>query len=133
MLWPSSGHPPEHFAATLIFENRPTGSGDLTTGHAHYMLESSPGSSPGDLCTGAWGLEGMFTPYETVDEALGTTYCADLDPTRQAYTDRVTAAADRLVAQRHLLPEERDDIIAAAEAAADEFPGCVPGRSASAD
>ena len=68
----------------------------------------------------------MFTPYRTVDEALGTTYCADLYPTRQAYSDRVAAAADRLIARRYLLPEDRDGVIAAAEAAADEFPDCVP-------
>ena len=102
----------------------PTGSGDLTRGRAGYVLESSPASSSGFLCPS--GLEGMFTPYTTVDEALGTTYCADLYPTRQAYSDRVAAAADRLIARRYLLPEDRDGVIAAAEAAADEFPDCVP-------
>jgi hypothetical protein len=112
----------------------PTGSGDLTRGRAGYLLESSPASSSGIkrkkgvqfLCARA-SLEGMFTPYTTVDEALGTTYCADLYPTRQAYSDRVAAAADRLIARRYLLPEDRDGVIAAAEAAADESPDCVPG------
>ena len=104
----------------------PTGSGDLTTGRANYLLESSAASSSGLLCAFWPGIEGMFTPYTTVDEALGTTYCADLYPTRQAYSDRVAAAADRLIARRYLLPEDRDGVIAAAEAAADEFPDCVP-------
>ena len=106
----------------------PTGSGDLTSGRADYLLESSPASSAGFLCASAQGIEGMFTPYRTVDDALGTSYCAGLYPTRQAYSDRVVVAADRLVAQRYLLPEDRDGIIAAAEAAADEFPECVPRR-----
>jgi len=113
---------PYHYAP------RPTGSGDLTIGRARYLLESSPGFSAGSLCAEYGGIEGMFTPYRTVDDALGTSYCADLYPTRQVYSDRVAAAADRLVAQRYLLPEDRDGVIAAAEAAADEFPDCVPGR-----
>lgn len=105
----------------------PAGSGDLATGRANFVLESSPASSSGLLCAFG-GLEGMFTPYRTVDDALGTSYCADLYPTRQAYSDRVAAAADQLVSQRYLLPEDRDGIIASAEAAADTFPECVPGR-----
>jgi len=113
---------PYHYA------RRPAGSGDLATGRANFLLESSPGFSAGLLCAEYGGTEGMFTSYRTVDDALGTTYCADLYPTRQAYSDRVAAAADRLIARRYLLPEDRDGVIAAAEAAADEFPDCVPRR-----
>jgi hypothetical protein len=63
-----------------------------------------------------------------VDDALGSSFCASLYPTRQAYSDKVIAAADRLIAERFLLPQERDEIIAEAEAAADAFPECVPAR-----
>ena len=110
------------------YARRPTGSGDLTIGQARYLLESSPGFSAGLLCAETFGDEGMFTPYRTVDDALGTSYCAGLYPTRRAYSNRVAAAANRLVAQRYLLPEDRDGVIASAETAADEFPGCVPSR-----
>lgn len=106
----------------------PTGSGDLTNGRANYMLESSAAFSSGLLCGFFGALEGMFTPYTTVDAALGTSYCADLYPTRRTYSDRLAAAADRLIAQRYMLAEDRDGVIAAAEAAADEFPDCVPAR-----
>ena len=76
----------------------------MTIGRARYLLESSPGFSAGLLCAEYGGIEGMFTPYKTVDDALGTSYCADLYPTRQAYSDRVAAAADRLIVRRYLLP-----------------------------
>jgi hypothetical protein len=110
------------------YASRPAGSGDLATGRANYLLESSPGFPAGSVCDAGGQVEGMFTPYRTVDRALKTRYCANLYPTRAAYSDRVAAAADRLVAQRYLLAQDRDGVIAAAEAAADEFPKCVPGR-----
>jgi hypothetical protein len=111
---------------------RPRGSGDLTVGRARYLLEKNARSPAGSLCAETFGVEGIFTPYGTVDDALGTSYCANLYPTRQAYSERVAAAADRLIARRYLLPEDRNGVIAAAEAAADEFPDCVPRRVLSA-
>ena len=44
------------------------------------------------------------------------------------FADRVVQAADRLVAQRLLLPEDRDEVIAEAEANADLYPECVPSH-----
>jgi len=63
-----------------------------------------------------------------VDDALGSNYCGTLYPTRQAYSERVEAAADKLIAERFLLPEEREEIIAAGEAEADKYPECVPAQ-----
>jgi 3-oxoacyl-[acyl-carrier-protein] synthase III len=60
---------------------------------------------------------------------MGTRYCQSLYPTRQAYSDRVIAAADDLIARRLLLPEDRGAIIVAAEAQADLYPKCVPPRN----
>jgi len=110
------------------YASPPIGSGDLSTGRAKFVLESGPGSSSGLLCTNTGGYEGLFTPYQTVDEALGSNYCGALYPTRQAYSERVEAATDRLISERFLLPEEREDIIAAAEAEADKYPECVPSE-----
>lgn len=107
----------------------PLGSGDLTTGRANYVLESSAQFPAGALCRNAGGLEGLMTPYSVVDGALGTRYCQSLYPTRQAYSERVVAAADDLIARRLLLPADRETIIAAAEAQADLYPGCVPPRT----
>ena len=107
----------------------PLGAGDLNTGRANYVLESSAKSPAGALCGNSGGLEGLMTPYPVVDAALGTRYCQSLYPTRQAYSQRVIAAADDLIARRLLLPEEREAIIAAAEAQADLYPECVPPRN----
>jgi hypothetical protein len=107
----------------------PLGSGDLNTGRANFVLESSAQFPAGALCRSAVGLEGLMTPYSVVDDALGTRYCQSLYPTRQAYSNRVIAAADDLIARRLLLPEDREAIIAAAEAQADLYPECVPPRT----
>jgi hypothetical protein len=103
----------------------PLGSGDLRVGRANYLLETTRGSPP-RICESTASIEGLFTPYRLVDDALGTTYCGTLYPTRQAYSAKVAAAADQLIAQRFLLAEERDEIIAAAEAEANKYPECVP-------
>lgn len=105
----------------------PMGSGDLITGRANYLLESSAQSFAGLPCAFNF-LEGLMTPYSVVDNALGTRYCQSLYPTRQAYSQRVIAAADALITRRLLLPEDRGAIIAAAEAQADLYPQCVPPR-----
>ena len=102
----------------------PLGRGDLRNGRANYVLETSPQSPLPNCVFGS--IEGLFTPYGVVDDALGSNYCGTLYPTRQAYSGRVAAAADQLIADRLLLPEERADIIAAAEAEADKYPACVP-------
>jgi hypothetical protein len=104
------------------------GSGDLNTGRANYVLEASAHFPAGVICASSGGLEGLMTPYSVVDAALGTRYCQSLYPTRQAYSSRVIAAADDLIARRLLLPADREAIIAAAEAQADLYPGCVPPR-----
>jgi hypothetical protein len=112
------------------YQRPPLGSGDLTSGLANYVLESTPEYvRPGALCIEEGTIEGLITPYSVVDNELGTQYCQSLYPTRQAYSARVIAAADALIARRLLLPEERAAIIAAAEAQADLHPGCVPPRS----
>jgi len=103
----------------------PVGSGDLRIGRANYFLEANPGSLY-RLCEIRASPEGIYTPYEVVDATLGTDYCKRLYPTRQAYSDKVVAAADRLIAARLLLPEERGQIIAAAEGEANRHPDCVP-------
>lgn len=109
------------------FQRRPLGSGDLTSGLGNYVLETNPEFvPPGALCVETGSLEGLMTPYSVVDNALGTRYCQSLYPTRQAYSARVAAAADALIARRLLLPEDREAIIAAAEAEADLYPSCVP-------
>jgi hypothetical protein len=105
----------------------PLGNGDLRTGLARYILETA-GASRYRICELAAAPEGIFTPYKTVDDALGSTFCENLYPTRQAYSDKVVAAADRLITDRLLLAEEREEIIAAAEAEADKYPECVPPR-----
>jgi len=102
----------------------PLGRGDLRNGRANYVLETVPHSSYRTCEFGS--VEGMLTPYEVVDDTLGSNYCAALYPTRKAYSNKVTAAADQLIAKRLLLPEERDEIIATAEAEADKYPECVP-------
>jgi hypothetical protein len=114
---------PHHYARP------PLGSGDLDTGRANYVLESSAQFPAGALCRNAGGLEGLMTPYSVVDAALGTRYCRSLYPTRQSYSERVIAAIDDLIARRLLLPEDREAIIAAAEAQADLYPECVPART----
>lgn len=114
---------PYHFARPLL------GSGDLNTGRANYVLESSAQSPAGALCGQSGGLEGLMTPYSVVDAAIGTRYCQSLYPTRQAYSLRVIAAADDLIARRLLLPKDREAIIADAEAQADLYPTCVPPRN----
>ena len=68
---------------------------------------------------------GTFTPYPQVDVRL----CNGFYPTHQSYTDAITEAAEYAVAQRWILPEEADSIVAGAEQKALEFPGCVPGVS----
>jgi hypothetical protein len=72
---------PHHYARP------PLGSGDLDTGRANYVLESSAQFPAGALCRNAGGLEGLMTPYSVVDAALGTRYCRSLYPTRQSYSD----------------------------------------------
>lgn len=112
------------------YQRPPLGSGDLTSGLANYVLESNAEFvRPGALCFERGAIEGLMTPYSVVDNELGTQYCQSLYPTRQAYSARVIAAADALIARRLLLPEERAAIIAAAEAEADLHPACVPPRS----
>jgi hypothetical protein len=106
----------------------PLGSGDLNTNRANFVLESSAQFPAGLICAGG-GIEGLMTPYSVVDDALGTRYCQSLYPTRQAYSERVIAAADALIARRLLLPAEREALIAAAEAQADLYPECVPPRN----
>lgn len=106
----------------------PLGSGDLNTGRANFVLESSAQSPAGAICLFG-GVEGLMTPYSVVDDALGTRYCQSLYPARQAYSERVSAAADDLIARRFLLPEDREAIIADAEAQADLYPACVPPRT----
>ncbi len=105
----------------------PVGSGDLRTGRANFVLERIQGS-PERVCESGVSIEGIFTPYKVVDDALGTSFCGALYPTRQAYLHKVTVAADRLIMKRFLLPEDRDDIIAAAKAEADKYPECVPSH-----
>ncbi len=105
----------------------PVGRGDLRIGRANYILETTS-ASPYRVCEYGGDISGLFTPYGVVDDALGSSFCRTLYPTRQAYSDKVIAAADRLIAGRFLLPQERDEIIAAAEAAADAFPECVPAQ-----
>ncbi len=107
----------------------PLGSGDLNTGRANFVLESSAQSPAGALCANYGAIEGLMTPYAVVDAATGTRYCETLYPTRQAYSERVIAAVDDLIARRLLLPEEREAIIADAEAQADLYPECVPPRN----
>lgn len=103
----------------------PLGRGDLQIGRANYILETSAASRY-RVCESGGDLEGLFTPYKVVDDALGSSFCASLYPTRQAYSDKVIAAADQLIAERLLLSQERDEIIAAAEVEADKYPDCVP-------
>jgi hypothetical protein len=50
-----------------------------------------------------------------------------LYPTRAAYSERVLSSVEELVSAGFLVEDEADDVIAAAEAEADEHPGCVPG------
>jgi hypothetical protein len=111
------------------YERPPLGSGDLNTGRANFVLESSPGFPTGLMCLSSGGLEGLMTPYSVVDDVMGTRFCQSLYPTRAAYSARVVAAADDLVARRFLLPEDREAIIAEAEAQADLYPECVPPRT----
>ena len=108
------------------YQSPPLGSGDLNTGRANYVLESSGQLDTGAICRDSFGIEGLMTPYSVVDGALGTRYCQSLYPTRQAYSQRVIAAADDLISRRLLLPEDRESIIADAEAQADLYPECVP-------
>lgn len=103
----------------------PLGSGDLRIGRAKYILERTQGA-PDLFCYLNGTSEGIFTAYKVVDDALGTSFCGALYPTRQTYLHKVTVAANRLIMKRFLLPQERDDIIAAAEAEADKYPECVP-------
>lgn len=105
----------------------PLGRGDLVNGRATYVQETTA-FLPYRFCEAAASIEGIFTPYRVVDAANGSNYCGSLYPTRQAYSARVIAAADQLIADRLLLPEERSAIIAAAEAEADKYPECVPAR-----
>ncbi len=103
----------------------PLGRGDLRIGRANYILETTS-ASPYRICESNPSAEGIFTPYKVVDDAMGSNFCGALYPTRQAYSNKVAAATDQLIAERLLLPQERDEIIAAAEAEADKYPECVP-------
>jgi Alpha/beta hydrolase domain len=53
-------------------------------------------------------LAGTFTPFSPAR-------LAELYPTREVYVDRVRRAADRLLAERHILRSDRDAYVAAAE------------------
>jgi hypothetical protein len=108
------------------YERNPLGSGDLNNRWANFVLESSGGAPAGELCRWSYGIEGLMTPYSVVDNAMGTRYCRSLYPTHRAYSKRVIAAADALIARRLLLPADRDAVIAAAEAQADLYLECVP-------
>jgi hypothetical protein len=66
---------------------------------------------------------GTFTPYPEVDVGL----CSVFYPTHRSYADAITEAAEHAVAERWILLEEVESIVAAAEQKALEFPGCVPG------
>jgi Alpha/beta hydrolase domain len=66
---------------------------------------------------------GTFTPYPEVDVRL----CSTFYPTRQSYTNAITDAANHAVAERWILAEEVNSIVAAAEQKALQYPGCVPG------
>jgi hypothetical protein len=68
---------------------------------------------------------GTFTPYPEVDVGL----CSVFYPTHRSYADAIIEAAEHAVAERWILPEEVESIVAAAEQKALEFPGCVPGVS----
>jgi len=110
----------------------PLGRGDILTGQANYVLETAPGT-PYRICefNGQFlggDFAGMFTPYKVVDDATGSSFCRSLYPTRQAYSNRVAVAANLLIGERLILPEERAEIIAAAETEADKYPECVPAR-----
>jgi hypothetical protein len=77
------------------------------------------GFSEGDSCD----LTGGFIPFfktqaERVAAGDPRPSLAERYPTHADYVAKVTAAANALVAKRHLLPEDRDSIIAAANAAA---------------
>jgi Alpha/beta hydrolase domain len=65
---------------------------------------------------------GTFTPYPKADMQL----CSVFYPTRQSYTNALTEAAEHAVAERWILAEEVDSIVATAEQKAVEYPGCVP-------
>jgi Alpha/beta hydrolase domain len=65
---------------------------------------------------------GTFTPYPEVDVRL----CSVLYPTHEFYTDAITEAAEHAVAERWILAEEVDSMVAAAEQKALQYPGCVP-------
>ena len=56
----------------------------------------------------ACGADGAFRPFSPAR-------LAELYPTREVYVDRVRRAADRLLAERHILRADRDAYIAAAE------------------
>jgi hypothetical protein len=110
------------------------GSGDLQSGQGNYILEPSSGlfglycfdAGTENFVGGALGLEllsGVFVPYTTIP---GDTHCAQLYPTRQAYTERVVRSAGELFSAGFLLEDDVADVIAAAEATAREHPGCVP-------
>lgn len=121
--------PARDITNSFHYARAPLGSGDLNTGRANYVLEPGAQSPAGLLCSAGFGIEGLMTPYSVVDSALGTRFCQSLYPTRQAYSNRVIAAADDLIARRLMLPEDRAAIIAAAEAQADLYPACVPPRN----
>jgi hypothetical protein len=98
----------------------------------NYLLEPSSGDSgfacfePPTVDPLGYGLiSGAFVPYTAIP---GSEHCAQLYPTRGAYTARVARAATDLANAGFLLEDEIGDAIAAAEAAADEHPGCVPRR-----
>jgi hypothetical protein len=112
----------------------PLGSGDLQSGQGNYILEPSTGAyqlycldaGTDDFVGGPLGYElisGVFLPYTAIP---GDTHCAQLYPTRRAYTERVKRAAEELASAGFLLEDEVHDVIAAAMAAAREHPGCVP-------
>jgi len=81
-----------------------------------------PGFSEGDSCD----LTGGFIPFfktKAEREAAGDPRLSleERYPTHDDYVAKVTAAANDLVSKRLLLPEDRDSIIAAANAAAVPF------------
>ena len=53
--------------------------------------------------------------------------CSTFYPTHHSYTNAITDAANHAVAERWILAEEVDSIVAAAEQKALQYPGCVPG------
>ena len=112
--------------------HRPTGSGDLQSLQGNYLRErTSRGGltcfeNPSDHDPFGYGIiAGSFVPYTAIP---GSTHCAELYPTRDVYTARVTRAAVELARAGFVLDDEVSVVIAAAEALTGQYPGCVPDR-----